>query len=124
MSTILIIEDDSFLAQMYANKLQFSNFSVLVANDGEKGLSLAKKHNPDLIILDLILPKKDGLTVLTELKKNQTTKNIPVLVLSNLSQRQEIDQCLNLGAVDYLIKAHVIPSEVVSRIKEILLSSS
>ncbi|MCX6784430.1 MAG: response regulator [Candidatus Komeilibacteria bacterium] len=120
MSNILIVEDDSFLAQMYANKLQFSDFTVLAAADGEKGLSMAKKQQPDLIVLDLILPKKDGFAVLADLKKDPTTQKIPVLILSNLSQRAEVDRCLALGAVDYLIKAHTIPSEVVNRIKEIL----
>ncbi|MFH0873489.1 MAG: response regulator [Candidatus Komeilibacteria bacterium] len=118
---ILIVEDDDFLVQMYATKLELENFQVYLAMDGAKGLKIATKEKPDLILLDLLLPIMSGFDVLEELKKNPETKNIPVLVLTNYGQKEHIDRCLSLGAEDYLIKAHFVPSEVVDRIKRILL---
>ncbi len=117
---ILIIEDDTFLLQMYSTKLELEGFEVVDATDGEKGLRQAKKELPDLILLDLILPKKDGLAVLEELKKDPATAAIPVIILSNIGQKEQIDRCFELGAVDYMIKAHFIPSEVIAKIEKTL----
>lgn len=124
MTKVLIIEDDSFLSQMYATKLQNENYEVLVASDGEKGLASAKKNKPDIILLDLLMPKKDGFSVLAELHKDKTLINVPVLVLTNLSQKSDVDRCFALGAKDYLIKAHSIPSEVVVKVQELLSKNS
>ncbi|PIT90425.1 MAG: response regulator, partial [Candidatus Komeilibacteria bacterium CG10_big_fil_rev_8_21_14_0_10_41_13] len=90
---ILIIEDDGFLLQMYSSKLTLEGFKVVDAIDGEKGVRVAKKELPDLILLDLMLPKKDGVTVLGELKKDKETKNIPVIILTNIGQKEDIDKC-------------------------------
>ncbi|MFH0923406.1 MAG: response regulator [Candidatus Falkowbacteria bacterium] len=117
---ILIIEDDSFLLSMYATKFSLENFEVIAAEDGEKGLKSAFKELPDIILLDIFLPKKDGFDVLKELKDNESTKKIPVILLTNLSQKSEIEQGLSMGAEDYLIKAHFMPSEVVGKIKKVL----
>lgn len=117
---ILIVEDDSFLLSMYAAKFSLENFEVITAEDGEKGLKLAFKELPDIILLDIFLPKKDGFDVLKELKEDEGTKKIPVILLTNLSQKSEIEQGLNMGAEDYLIKAHFMPSEVVEKIKKTL----
>ena|SRR3989339_1125354 len=117
---ILIVEDDGFLIQMYAAKLEMEGFKVVAAVDGEKALRMVKKEEPDLILLDLLLPKKDGFEVLAELKKDQAVKDIPVVVLSNLGQKEDINRCLALGAKDYLIKAHFVPGEVVAKIKKFL----
>lgn len=117
---VLIIEDDDFLVQMYATKLEIENFSVIMATDGAKGLKLALKDKPDLVLLDLNLPVMDGFQVLEELKRNKDTHDIPVLVLTNFGQKENVDRCLNLGAADYLIKAHFVPSEVIERIKKII----
>ncbi|HAH04011.1 TPA: response regulator [Candidatus Komeilibacteria bacterium] len=117
---ILIVEDDGFLIQMYAAKLEMEGFKVVAAVDGEKALRMVKKEEPDLILLDLLLPKKDGFEVLAELKKDQAVKDIPVVVLSNLGQKEDINRCLALGAKDYLIKAHFVPGEVVAKIKQFL----
>ena len=117
---VLIIEDDDFLIQMYATKLELENFSVLMATDGAKGLKMVAKERPDLVLLDLNLPVMDGFAVLEELKKNSETRAIPVLVLTNYGQKDKVDKCLNLGAEDYLIKAHFVPSEVIDRIKKII----
>ena len=117
---ILIVEDDNFLMGMYLSKLELEGFKVVSASDGEKALRLAKKELPDIILLDLLLPKKNGFDVLAELKKNEQTKAIPVIVLTNLGQKEDIDKCFKFGAEDYLIKAHFIPSEVIAKIKKAL----
>lgn len=117
---ILIVEDDSFLLSMYATKFEVEGFEVIMAEDGEKGLRLAKKELPDMILLDILLPKMNGFEVLKALKEDETTKNLKVLLLTNLSQRAEVDQGFDFGAVDYLIKAHFMPSEVVAKVKKIL----
>jgi DNA-binding response OmpR family regulator len=117
---ILIVEDDNFLSQMYVTKLELENFNVLSAFTGLQGLKTAQKEKPDLILLDLGLPEMDGFEVLKHLKEDEATKNIPVLILTNFSQKDDIDRCLALGASDYLIKAHFVPSEVIKKIKDIL----
>jgi CheY-like chemotaxis protein len=114
---ILIVEDGEFLVQMYATKLGLLDYVVATAGDGKEALKVVKKERPDLILLDLQLPVMDGFHVLSALKQDKETKGIPVLVLTNFSQKENVDRCLNLGAVDYLIKAHFVPSEVVDKIK-------
>lgn len=117
---ILLIEDDPFLLNMYATKFELENFKVTVADDGEKGLRAVEKEIPDIILLDIMLPKMNGFEVLKQLKTSRDFRNIPVILLTNLSQKNEIEQGLSMGANDYLIKAHFMPSEVVEKIKEIL----
>ncbi|MDP2830598.1 MAG: response regulator [bacterium] len=117
---ILLIEDDSFLISMYTTKFELENFEVVAAEDGEKGLGLAAEEKPDIILLDILLPKMNGFEVLKELKNNKETNQIPVILLTNLSQKNEIEQGLALGAQDYLIKAHFMPSEVMDKIKKVL----
>lgn len=119
-SKILIIEDDEFLLSMYASKLEMEGYKIITATDGEKAARCLEKEVPDLILLDLVLPKKDGFAVLKELREKPATKNIPVIVLTNLSQKSDIDRCFALGVNDYLIKAHFIPSEVIIKIKRLL----
>lgn len=117
---ILIIEDDEFLLRMYSAKLEMEGYKIITATAGDRGLRLADKEQPDLILLDLLLPKKDGFQVLKELRADSETKDIPVIVLTNLSQKKDIDRCFSLGINDYLIKAHFVPSEVIIKIKRIL----
>jgi DNA-binding response OmpR family regulator len=117
---VLIVEDDPFLLKMYAEKFEIENFSVFIAEDGKKGLKIAAKEIPDIILLDIILPEMSGFDVLKELKANDGTKRIPVILLTNLSQRDDINKGLSLGANDYLIKAHFMPSEVVEKVKALL----
>jgi len=117
---ILLVEDDNFLAGMYNAKLNIEGYSVDLASDGEQGLKLAKEGSPDLILLDIILPKLSGFEVLKAIKKDGKTKNIPVILLTNLGQRDDVSKGLALGANDYLIKAHFMPSEVVAKIKNIV----
>lgn len=117
---ILLVEDDQFLVSMYATKFELEKFQVITAEDGEKGLNLAKQEKPDIILLDIMLPVMNGFDVLKALKNNPETAKIPVILLTNLSQKSEIEQGLNMGAQDYLIKAHFMPSEVLDKIKKIL----
>jgi len=118
--TILLVEDDEFLAELYATKLNLEGYEVLIASDGEKGLKMATDKLPELILLDIILPKMDGFEVLKEMKSKKKTTKIPVILLTNLSQKDEVKKGLELGADDYLIKAHFMPSEVISKIKKVL----
>jgi len=119
---ILIIEDDSFLAGIYAKKMELEGFEVSFASSGEDGLKLAAKDRPDLIVLDLRLQpdRMDGFEVLEKLKGDADLTSVPVLVLTNLGQKEDIDRCLRLGAAGYIIKAHALPHETMRRIKEIL----
>jgi len=118
--TILIIGDDPFLTEIYEIKLKQESWKVITARTAPQGLRKARDKKPDLILLDILLPKTDGLTALAALKKDEAAKKIPVVILSNLGQRDDIERGLELGADDYLIKAHFKPSETVARIKKIL----
>lgn len=108
------------MLSMYSTKFEMEKYRVVSAEDGEKGLVLAKKEAPDIILLDILMPKMNGFEVLEELKKDKKTDNIPVILLTNLNQRDEIERGLGLGADDYLIKAHFMPSEVVEKIKKVI----
>lgn len=116
---ILLIEDDEFLAELYATKLAIEGYKVYLAKDGQKGMKLVLEKLPSLVLLDILLPKMDGFEVLEGMKKDQTTKNIPVILLTNLSQKSDIQRGFDLGADDYLIKAHFMPSEVIAKIKRL-----
>lgn len=117
---ILLVEDDKFLRELLARKLRNEGFEVLEAIDGNEAIELAKSKKPILILLDLILPGKDGFEVLSEIKKEPETKEIPVLILSNLGQREEIEKGLKLGAFDYFVKAHTSPGEIVEKIRKVI----
>lgn len=119
---ILLIEDDAFLASIYRTKFEQQGYKVMLADNGEDGLVDAKRKKPDLILLDLLLPRVDGFTVLSELKRDRATANIPVILLTNLGQKEDVEKGLALGAVDYLIKAHFKPSETVAAVKRVLES--
>lgn len=118
---ILVVEDDSFLLAMYNTKLTLENFKVLTATTGTQALKVLNKEKPDLILLDLNLPEISGFDVLATIKQDKDKKDIPVIVLTNYSQKEHIDKCFFLGASDYLIKAHFVPAEVVDKIKKLLV---
>ncbi|HNV97244.1 MAG TPA: response regulator [bacterium] len=117
---ILIAEDDSFLAQMYSEKLEAEGFTVVLATNGVEAIDRMKLEKPDLILLDLLMPKKDGFEVLQEKIADKNIKSIPVIVLTNLSQNEDIKRCYDLGANDFMIKAYFIPAEIISKIKVLL----
>jgi len=120
MTKILIIEDDKFLRELIAQKLYKENFEVAEAVDGEEGVKKIKSEKPDLILLDLILPGIDGFEVLSQMKEDPALTSIPVIILSNLGQKEDVEKGLKLGAVDYLIKAHFTPGEIIDKIKAAL----
>ena len=95
---ILLVEDDSFLSGMYDTKLKLEGFDVVLAEDGAKGLELAVSQNPDIILLDIILPKMDGFTALKHLKDNTETKKIPVILMTNLGQKEDVERGISFGA--------------------------
>ena len=116
----MLIEDDTFLSNIYKKKFEMEGYKVIPAMDGEAGLSFAKTKKPDLILLDILLPKIDGFTVLKEIKADEKIKDIPVMLLTNLGQKDDVSKGLELGATDYLIKAHFKPSETVSKVRKII----
>lgn len=117
---ILLVEDDTFLAGMYVTKLTMEHFQVELATDGAMGLAKAETVQPDLILLDILLPKMNGFDVLKRVKANPKLKDVPVILLTNLGQKSDVTQGFDLGAADYLIKAHFMPSEVVEKIKHLM----
>lgn len=117
---ILIVEDDKFLRELISRKLQREGFEISEAVDGEEGERKIKEEKPDLVLLDLILPGMDGFEVLSRVKQDPEVAHIPVIILSNLGQKEEIEKGLKLGAIDYLVKAHFTPAEIIEKIKTIL----
>ncbi|MBI3684921.1 response regulator [Candidatus Azambacteria bacterium] len=120
MTKVLFIEDETTLQKTLSEILKSSGFSVQNAYDGEAGLALAKKSRPNIILLDLILPKMDGFAVLAELKKDEQLKDTPVIVLTNLEAVEDVEKVIALGATTYLVKANYDLPEIVAKIKEIL----
>lgn len=117
---ILIVEDDKFLRELISQKLIKEGYNILQAVDGEEGLDKIKKEKPDLVLLDLILPGIDGFEVLARAKEDPEVVKIPVIILSNLGQKEDVEKGMNLGAVDYLVKAHFTPGEIIDKMKRIL----
>jgi len=120
MKKILFIEDESALQKTLGEALKNEGYQMISALDGEKGLQLAKQEKPDLILLDLILPKMDGFEVLKELKKDPSLKEIPVIVFTNLERMEDVGKALELGAKTYLVKANYTIKEVIEKIKQTL----
>ena len=118
--TILIIEDDKFLRELIVQKLIKEGFEISEAVDGEEGMKKVKEEKPDLVLLDLILPGIDGFEVLSRMREESALASIPVIILSNLGQREDVEKGLRMGAVDYLIKAHFTPGEIIDKIKAAL----
>jgi DNA-binding response OmpR family regulator len=117
---VLIVDDDAFLSGIYATKLELENFAVVSASDGEEGVKAALKEKPDIILMDVLMPKLDGFEALKRIKADPETKDIPVIMLTNLGQKEDVEKGLQEGAADYLIKAHFVPAEAVEKIKAVL----
>ena len=117
---ILVVEDDYFLRNLLLHKIEQEKLPFDTAVNGSEALKKIKAKIPAVIILDLVLPDTDGFEVLEKIKKQPDTKDIPVIVVSNLGQKDEIERCLKLGANDYLIKANFTPKEIVDKIREYL----
>ncbi len=119
MKKILFVEDEEALQRTFGDILERENYEVLKALNGEDGLRLAKSEKPDLIILDLILPKMKGFEVLQALKKEEETKDIPVIILTNLEKPQDVEKALDLGATTYLVKTKYALEEIIGKIKKV-----
>jgi len=117
---ILVVEDDKFLRELITQKLIKEDYETLEAVDGEEGIKKIKEEKPDLVLLDLILPGIDGFEVLSKKKEDSSLDSIPVIILSNLGQKEDVERGLKLGAVDYLIKAHFTPGEIIEKVKNAL----
>ena len=117
---ILIVEDDKFLRDLIKTKLDQAGYLTVEAGDGQVALKKITEEMPHLIFLDLVLPGEDGFSILQKVKENPATADIPVIILSNLGQQEDITKGLGLGAVDFLIKAHFTPTDIVKKIKAAL----
>lgn len=121
MKKILIIEDEPALQRAVTQVLEEEGFTVFSSLDGESGIETTKREKPDLILLDLILPKRDGFAVLKTIKEDKETSHIPIIILSNLGNTEDIERALELGATTYLIKTNYRIEEVLEKIKSTLL---
>src|SRR3989304_7717333 len=121
---VLIIEDDIALYNMYSTELSLKGYEVLNVSDGSKAFEEAKKEKPDLVLLDVMLPQKNGLAILEELKSNEDTRDIRVVMLTNYGTDENISKAVELGAEDYIMKYNIVPSELSSKINAILGDSS
>jgi len=119
-SKILMVEDDIFLRKLYRDKLKREGFEFIEAINGVEGVNKIQNEKPDLIILDLMLPIKNGFDVLTEIKQDPKLKKIPVIILTNLGQEDDIKEGLALGANEYLVKTEIRLTEAVEKIKKLL----
>lgn len=118
--SIVLVEDDSFISGMYQTKLTSLGYQVEIMDDGEKAAARLKQDPlPDLVLLDIVLPKKDGFEILEEVRKEDRTKDLPVILLTNLGQKPDVERGIKMGADDYIIKAHFTPSEVVEKIQQV-----
>ena len=115
---VLFVEDDPAVAQMYRLKLELDGYAVDVASDGEQAVSRATSEPPDIIFLDIRLPKLDGLEVLEALRRHERTRQVPVVILSNYSERELIERGLKLGALEYLVKSQTTPAKVAGGVED------
>lgn len=124
MAKILLIEDNDYVRRMYENILSIEKYEVTLATSGEEGIQKAKIEKPDLILLDVIMPKLNGIQVLEMLKADPQTKDIPVVMLTIVGEEEVIEKCLKLGARGYLIKPTLDPDQILTEIKNYLQKSS
>lgn len=117
---VLVVEDDSFLRKLLCDKLRHEGFELFEATDGQQALDFLKDNRPILMLLDLMMPGVDGFQVLEAVRRDERIKDIPVIVLSNVGEKQMIERIQQLGADDYLIKAHFVLDEIVERITKVL----
>jgi len=118
--TILIVEDDGSMLEALVEKFSSSKFDVLSARNGVEGLELALSKHPDIILLDIIMPKMDGLSMLRKLKEDRWGAFAPVVILTNLSDSQKLSEALEIGVVEYIVKAEVKLSDIVFKVKRVL----
>jgi|SRR3989344_500296 len=117
MKKILLIEDESLLSELLEKRLKESGYDVLVAEDGEIGLAKVFSESPDLVLLDILLPKRNGMEILRKMHESNLTDKIPVVIISNSGQPVELEEAQKLGAKDWLVKADFDPDEVIEKVK-------
>lgn len=120
MVKIVIVEDDPLISRMYNKAFTFEGYEVIIASDGEEALAKIKSEMPTMVLLDVMMPKMNGIQVLDELKKEEATKGIPVVMLTNLAGDHDVEVALSKGAIKYIVKSEHTPKEVVDMIREIL----
>ena len=120
MPKVLIVEDDVFLSKMYLKKFQVAGFEADVAHDGVEALIKVKAFKPDLILMDILMPKQNGIETLDKLKANPETKDIPVVMATNLSTTDDAETALKKGAIKYVVKSEVTPAELVKVVSSVL----
>lgn len=118
---IMLVEDDAFIGDIYSVKLKNAGFEAIATENGLEAMKLLEKDAPDLVLLDITMPYMDGTEVLKKMKENERWKKIPVVILSNISEKEKVDEALESGADDYILKSHFTPSEVMEKINSILL---
>jgi CheY-like chemotaxis protein len=119
---IMIAEDDAFIGDIYEMKLKNAGYDVILANNGRDAIEkLESGVKPDILLLDIVMPYMDGFDVLEAMKNREEWNGIPVVLLTNLSQKEDIDKGISLGAKDYLIKSHFTPTEVLSKVEKYIL---
>lgn len=122
---VLLVEDDLMLCEMYQMKFESEGFLVWKGNNGVEGLKLLEEKGvPDILLLDVIMPQMDGFTMLAKVKENPAWKNIPVILLTNLGQENDVKKGIAMGANDYLVKANFTPAQVVEKVKTLLTKKS
>lgn len=124
MAKILIVEDDPLVSRMYQTVFKFEGFEVDMARNGVEGIEKLKTYKPNLILLDVMMPKMSGIEVLQVIKSKDTTKDIPVIVLTNLSGMKDAEAALSLGAVKFIVKSKNKPKQIVAQVNEILKAST
>ena len=117
---ILVVEDDAFLRRLLTEKLYKEGLNVAEAVDGAAARASLDEQTPSLILLDLMMPGTDGFQLLQEIKINAKTKDVPVMVLSNLGEKEHVERAMALGAADYMVKAHFVLDEIIAKIRKIL----
>lgn len=116
---VLVVEDDAFLVSAYRVKLTNEGIEVRTAGDGEEALVLLKSFAPDVIIMDAVMPRKDGFATLEAIKTDEKLKSIPIIMASNLGQKEEVDRAMSLGAVDFITKSNMSLADLIEKIKTV-----
>lgn len=120
MTKILVVEDDKFLITAYEAKLAKSGFEVKIARDGVEALEVLQTYKPDIILLDVVMPRKDGFATIAEIKQKPELASIPVIIASNLGQKEDLDKAMSLGAASYIIKSKLSMEALIAKVNEVL----
>ena len=117
---ILVVDDDPFILDMYVIKFKEQGFQIDTATDGKMALDRIEAGKPDIVLLDVVMPKMDGFDVIKKIQESKTPRTYKILFLTNFGQKEDVERGMQLGADGYIIKAHFTPSEVVAKVKELL----